>query len=311
MMKRMLILAATLAALATPAFAFELGIVAFQMSSETHARVANAAKDAAIAKGWKTQVLNSEGSLPKHAQQLDDLIQRKVDAIIVAMGKPVEADAQLKAAADAKIPVLTVMAGTSAHTLLDIQVNEYKVGAEAALYILGLLNYQGSILTQRFDGNVGTRIRAKVLDAVLSENTGVKVLASHSMARTQSWRDDVRNGMSALILQNKGKMQGIWASFDAQAYIIDDLLREQGYKRGEVKLVSVDGGAETYRRIADPQSMLLATVAIPFEQMGKAAVDAIDSIVVQKKPKSSVTAGPYLYMDAVLVDASNVAQFAK
>ena len=79
-------------------------------------------------------------------------------------------------------------------------------------------------------------------------------------------------------------------------------MREQGYKKGDVKLVSVDGGAETYRRIADPQSTVLATVAIPFETMGKAAADAIDTIVVQKKPKSSVTAGPYLYMDAILVD---------
>jgi ribose transport system substrate-binding protein len=296
-MKR-LILAAALAVLASPALAFDVGIVAFQMSSETHARVANAAKDAATAKGWKVQILNSEGSLPKHAQQLDDLIQRKVNAIIVAMGKPVEADAQLKAAADAKIPVITVMAGTSAHTLFDIQVNEYKVGAEAALYILGLLNYQGEILAQKFDGNVGTRIRGKVI-------------GSHSMARTQSWRDDVRNGMSALILQNKGKFKGIWVSFDGQAFVIDDLLREQGYKKGDVKLVSVDGGAETYRRIADPQSTLLATVMIPFEQMGKAAVDSLDAIVVQKKPRSSVTAGPYLYMDAVLVDGSNVAQFNK
>ena len=307
----MLALAAAFAALASQAQAFDLGIVAFQMSSETHARVANAAKEAAAAKGWTVQVLNSEGSLPKHAQQLEDLIQRKVDAIIVAMGKPVEAEAQLKAAKDAHIPVITVMSGTSAHTLFDIQVNEYKVGADAALYLLGLLNYQGNILTQRFDGNIGTRIRGKVLDSVLSENTAVKVLASHSMARTQSWRDDVRNGMSALILQNKGKFEGIWASFDGQAYVIDDLLREQGYKKGEVKLVSVDGGAETYRRIADPQSTLLATVAIPFEQMGKAAVDAVDRIVVQKKPRASVTAGPYLFMDAILVDASNVAQFNK
>ena len=282
----------------TPALAFDVGIVAFQMSSETHARVANAAKDAAAAKGWKVQVLNSEGSLPKHAQQLDDLIQRKVDAIIVAMGKPVEGEAQLKAAADAKIPVVTVMAGTSAHTLFDIQVNEYKVGAEAALYLLGLLNYQGNILAQRFDGNVGTRIRGKVLDAVLSENTGVKVVASHSMARTQSWRDDVRNGMSALILQNKGKIEGIWASFDGQAYVIDDLLREQGYKKGDVKLVSVDGGAETYRRIADPQSTVLATVMIPFETDGQGGGRRDRHHRGAEEAEDTVTAGPYLYMDA-------------
>ena len=38
---------------------------------------------------------------------------------------------------------------------------------------------------------------------------------------------------------------------------------------------------------------------------------SIDAIVVRKKPKASVTAGPYLYMDAVLVDGANVAQFNK
>jgi len=290
----------------TAASAFDVAIVAFQMSSETHARVANAAAAAAKAKGWTVTILNSEGSLPKHAEQLDALIQRKPDAIIVAMGKPVEAEAQLKAARAAGIPLITVMAGASPHALFDIQVNEYKVGAEAALYLLGQLGYQGDILTERFEGNVGTRIRGRVLDAVLAENTGVKVVGNHAMARTQSWRDDVRAGMQALLLQHKAGLKGIWASFDGQAYIIDDLLRAQGVKRGEVALVSIDGGVETYRRIADPESTLMATVAIPFEEMGKKAADSIDAIVVRKQPVGSITSGPYLFLDAVVVDSNNV-----
>jgi simple sugar transport system substrate-binding protein/ribose transport system substrate-binding protein len=304
-----LALAAGLAAatlMTTAASAFDVAVVAFQMSSETHARVANAAAAAAKAKGWTVNILNSEGSLPKHAEQLDVLIQRKPDAIIVAMGKPVEAEAQLKAAKDKGIPLLTVMAGASPHTLFDVQVNEYKVGAEAALYLLGQLGYQGNILTERFEGNVGTRIRGRVLDAVLAENTGVKVIGTHAMARTQSWRDDVRAGMQALLLQHKANLKGIWASFDGQAYIIDDLLRAQGIKRGEIALVSIDGGAETYRRIADPESTLMATVAIPFEEMGKQAVESIDAIVVRKQPVGSITNGPYLFLDAVLVDSNNV-----
>lgn len=290
----------------TAASAFDLAIVAFQMSSETHARVANAAAAAARARGWTVNILNSEGSLPKHAEQLDALIQRKPDAIIVAMGKPVEAEAQLKAARDKGIPLLTVMAGSSPHAMFDIQVNEYKVGAEAALYLLGQLGYQGNVLTERFEGNVGTRIRGRVLDAVLAENTGVKVVGTHAMARTQSWRDDVRAGMQALLLQHKSNLKGIWASFDGQAYIIDDLLRAQGVKRGEIVLVSIDGGAETYRRIADKDSTLMATVAIPFEEMGKKAVDSIDAIVVRKQPVNTITQGPYLFLDAMLVDANNV-----
>lgn len=289
--------------------AFEIGVIGFQFSSETHARVANAAAAAAKEKGWNVTLLNSEGSLPKHAEQFEALIAKKVDAIVIAMGKPVEADAQFKAAKDKGVPVITVQSGSSPHALFDIQTNEYKIGADAALYLLGQMGYQGNILAARFDMNVASRIRGKILDNVLSENTAVKEIGKFSMARTQSWRDDVRSGMQALLLQNQGKVQGIWASFDGQAYIIDDLLKARGVKRGEIPLVSVDGGPESYRRIADPESTFLATVAVPFEAMGRAAVNAVETIVVKKQPPSTVTSGPYLFMDAVLVDQNNVKQF--
>ena len=300
---------ALLAALAGPAGAFEVGIIGFQFSSDTHARVANAAAAAARAKGWGVTLLNSEGSLPKHAEQFDALVAKHVDAIIVAMGKPIEAEAQFKEAKDAGIPVVTVASGPSPYTLFDIQSDEYKVGADAALFLLGQMNYQGSLLTARFDLNVATRIRGKVLDAVLSENTGVKEAGSFSMSRTQSWRDDTRAGMQALLLRNQGRVGGIWASFDGQAYVIDDLLQAQGIKKGQIPLVSADGGKETYERIADPNSTILATVAVPFEDMGQEAVDALQAIVVDKKPKESVTPGPYLFVNAVLVNKDNVGRF--
>jgi simple sugar transport system substrate-binding protein/ribose transport system substrate-binding protein len=117
--------------------------------------------------------------------------------------------------------------------------------------------------------------------------------------------------MQALLLQNQGKINGIWASFDGQAYVIDDLLKAQGIKKGQVPFVSVDGGKETYARIADPESTLVATVAIPFEEMGRQAVDAIQTIVVEKKPKETVTKGPYLFRDAVLVAKTNVHEYLK
>lgn len=290
---------------------FELGIIGFQFSSETHARVANTVAEAAKAKGWNVTLLNSEGALPKHIEQFETLISKKVNAIVIAMGKPVEADAQFKLAKEKGIPVITVMSGSGPHALFDIQSNEYKIGADAALYLFGEIGYQGNILTSRFDLNAATRIRGKVLDQVLSENQGVKEIGKFSMARTQSWRDDVRAGMQALLLQNQGKVNAIWASFDGQAYIIDDLLKSQGVKKGQIPIVSVDGGLETFRRIADPDSLLTASVVIPFEDMGRKAVDATEAIAIKKQPKESIVSGPYLFSDAVIVDKSNVAKFIK
>ena len=283
----------------------EIGIIAFQMSSDTHARTANAAAAAARELGHKVTVLNSAGAMPTHAEQLENLIQKPVDGIILAMGKLQELEEQLIRANEQGIPVISVMSGTSPHVLFDVNVNEAEVGAKIAQHLLGLMNFEGNLLVQRYEGHGGTRMRGKILDAVLSEYTAVAVLDTHSMARTRSWREDVRAGMEALLLKHQGEVQGIWASFDGQAFVIDDLLQQQGVEKGEVLLTGVDGGQEVFARIRDPRSLMTATVAIPFEVMGEQAVQAIDQILQGTDP-GEFTRGPFLYMDAVLVDSSNV-----
>lgn len=308
-MKKILAMTAVAAmAMGGPAMAkpLKIGIVAFQMSSETHARCAQSAEKEAKAKGWTSTLLNSRGAIPESATQIENLTSAKVDGLVLCMTKPVELDAQLAAAKQAGIATVTVASGTSPHTLFDIQANEYEVGSKMALILLGQLNYQGVILAERFEGNLATRIRGRELDAVLAENAAVKLEAAHSMARTQSWQEDVRSGMGALLAKNAGKFNGVWASFDGQAFVIDDLLQQQGLKKGQVPLVSADGGQEAFARIRDPNSLLVATVAVPFELMGQKAVEALDAVVSQGKPKDSVVKGPYLFMQPVLVDASNV-----
>ena len=52
-------------------------------------------------------------------------------------------------------------------------------------------------------------------------------------------------------------------------------------------------------------------LASPITIDRKAGTDAMDQIVVKKMPKDKVVQGPYLWMDAVLVDASNVGQMTK
>ena len=298
-------------AMATQGAAFELGVVAFQMSAETQARCANTVGAEAEKLGWTTQVLNSNGALETHASQLDNLIQKGVDGLILCMSKPVQFDAQFLAAKEAGIPVITISSGASPHTLFDVTPNEYVMASEAAIYLLGTINFEGAVLLQKFESNTGARIRGEVTDVVLKENPQVKVLGEHSMARTKSWQDDVRNGMSALILQNAGNVNGIWSSFDGQALIIDDILLEAGMKKGDVSLVSIDGGQEVYRRIKDPGSMMTATVAIPFEDMAAKAVDMMKQIAVDGKAKADLVPGPYLFIPATLVDKTNVDQFLK
>jgi simple sugar transport system substrate-binding protein/ribose transport system substrate-binding protein len=287
--------------------AIKLGIVAFQMSAETHARVANAASEAAKKKGWEVTVLNSRGSTPDHAAQVSDLVQSNVDAILLAMGKVQQLEEALKKAKAKGIPIVTVSSGTSPYTLFDVTSDEFAVGAKIATYFLGRLNYRGNILMQRYERHVGTRIRGKMMDVELSEYTAVKKLAEHTMARSKTWRNDVRQGMEALLLKYKGDgIDGIWASFDAQGFIIDDLLQQMDYKKGDLILVGIDGEQETFRRIRSKESLFTATIALPFHKMAVSAVDALEQIIVNGKKKEDIVKGPFLFMEPILVDENNV-----
>lgn len=284
---------------------FKLGVVAFQMSSETHARVANTVEAEAKKRGWQVTLLNSRGSAPEHVSQIDNLVQAGVDGMVLCMARVNEAESQLAAAKAKNIPIVTVMSNTAPSTLFDVSVDDFAAGAQIANYLLARMNYTGGLLAQRYEQNVSTRARGKVLDVVLSENTGVKLLGQHVMARPQGWQEDVRQGMETLTLRHQGQFGAVWTAFDGQAFIIDDILQQRGLKKGEVLLTGIDGGQETFKRIRDPKSLVVATVAIPFETMGARAVDLMDKIVVQKQPKSRHVAGARLLVPTVLVDETN------
>jgi len=284
---------------------FKLGVVAFQMSSETHARVANTVEAEAKKRGWQVTLLNSRGSQPEHVAQIDNLVQAGVNAMILCMARVNEAESQLAAAKARGVAIITVMANTTPSALFDISVDDFAAGAQITNYLLARMNYEGGMLAQRYEQNVSTRARGKVFDAVMSENTGVKLLGQHVMAKPQGWQEDVRQGMETLTLRHQGQFKSVWTAFDGQAFIIDDILQQRGAKKGEILLTGVDGGQETFRRIRDPKSLVVATVAIPFETMGARAVDLLDKIVVQKQSKSRHVAGARLLVPTVLVDETN------
>jgi ABC-type sugar transport system substrate-binding protein len=60
-----------------------------------------------------------------------------------------------------------------------------------------------------------------------------------------------------------------------------------------------------FDRLRDQDGLLAATLAIPYELLGEAAVDALDDLMAGTPPRQ-VTPGPYLYIDPVLVDRNNV-----
>jgi ABC-type sugar transport system substrate-binding protein len=282
----------------------KVGFVATNFSSESHARVANAFEKLAKEKGWTSVMLNSAGSIDTQATQLENLLQMKVDAVVLAMGHPQEIRPALEKLFAAKIPVITIDTGYVEGVVTDIRSDNFEIGSKMSTYLVDSLGGNGNIIVIKFEKHQGSRMRGKVMDAVLSEFPGIKVLAEYSVVATGRFMDDTRSAMETYATRFGDQIDGVWCAFDQLAYAAGDVLTER-VKGKKIVIVGADGNQETFRRIGE--GLMTATVAQPFEEISAVAADLVQKIVVEgKDPKEAASGRRTYYVPTVLRDATNL-----
>ncbi|HEV7777673.1 MAG TPA: substrate-binding domain-containing protein [Luteibacter sp.] len=289
---------------ACPASAGTVGIIASQGSAESQARSLHAASVAATAAGHQVVLHDARGSLDTYRALLNELIDRRVEAIVLVMGKPSDTDAELARAKAQGIHIASVATGSSRHVDIEVDANHYSAGVSSSLHLFRAMRDRGHLATLRFDGNVGARARGRIFDAVLPDYAEVREVARHTMTDTANWQQDVADGIAGILDEHGETLEGILVSFDAQALIVDDALKARDLDRRRVPLVTVDGSHAVYRRILMPDSSIVATVALPFEAMASKAVERLDAMIAG----TGSAPGKILY-EGILVDETNAAEF--
>lgn len=281
----------------------KVGFIATNFAAEAQARIAGKFEALAKEKGWSAQMLNSAGSIDTQAAQLDNLLQMKVDAVVLAMAHPQEIRPSLEKLFAAGIPVLTIDSGYVDGVVADITSNNFGIGARMSTYLVDSLGGKGNIVVIKFEKHQGSRQRGKVLDAVLSEYPGINVLAEYSVVATKRFMDDTRSAMETYVTRFGDKIDAVWCAFDQLGYVAGDVMAEK-LKDKKVVIVGADGNNETMRRIA--AGTMTATVAQPFEEMASMAADMVGKLV-EGKPAAEVTGGKkIIYVDTPLYDATNL-----
>ncbi|TDY60170.1 monosaccharide ABC transporter substrate-binding protein (CUT2 family) [Aminivibrio pyruvatiphilus] len=280
-----------------------VGFIATNFSAEAQARVANSFEKLAKDKGWDVKMLNSAGSIETQSNQLENLYQMKVDAVVMAMAHPQEIRPALDKLVEAKIPVITIDSGYVDGVVADITADNFAMGAKASTFLMDTIGGQGNIIVIKFEKHYGTRRRGKVLDVVLTEYPGVKILAEYSVVATKRFMDDTRAAMETYATRFGDQIDGVWCAFDQLAYVAGDVLQERGNKKAVI--VGVDGNQETFRRIGAGQ--MAATVAQPFEAMAGKAIELVNALAVEGKTVEEATGGRKIfYMDAPLIDRTSL-----
>lgn len=171
------------------------------------------------------------------ANQVDQLINAGVDAIIVV---PVQADSlapQITAAKEKKIPLLAVNAELKSNDLAgSVQPDDVAAGAQEMEMMAKELDGKGNIvILQGPLGGSGEVNRGKGIDKVLAKYPDIKILAKD----TANWkRDEAVNKMKNWLSAFGGKIDGVVSQNDDMGLGALQALKEGGK---DVPVVGIDG----------------------------------------------------------------------
>lgn len=240
MKKYLLLLAVMMVGITAVSMAFTIGLVLGNMDNPYFVEMANAAKTQAKALGAKLIVLNANYSNATQYNQVEDLIQRKVDAIVI---NPTDSDALIpaaEAAYKAGIPFVCIdRTVNSPNISLDIESNNTEAGEINAKALVKMLGGKGNIAV--ILGTPGLSVQRERTEGFMQV---VKKYPNIHIVAEQNGNFNMADGMKAAeaILTAHPNLDAIYAENDPMALGTVQAIKE--FNRKGIKVFAIDASPQ-------------------------------------------------------------------
>lgn len=275
--------------LAVPsAFAEETKTVAVitpYLASVTTNQMIKAYEREAKSKGWNVVTVDTKGDFGALASRMEDMIARKVDAIVLGSADPNQLKDQIKKSNEAGIPVLGADAGWIPGVTCNVTSDNYVMSAMMTTFLFNAIDRKGNIVVFTHRPHHGVRKRTLILDAILIENPDIKVITEHHV-QVPGPIEDARKAMESILIANPvpGSIQAVWAGWDEPAIGATQAIIAAG-RQNEIVVAGVDGTSQAIELI-EKGTPLIATVSQDFEGMMVILVEQLERIFSGKNPIS-------------------------
>lgn len=283
---------------------FTIGAVFYDESSPNTAPIREAIQEVADEEGVEVIVTDSRSDTAKELADIEDLIVRDVDAIIM---QPIDGEVSARAAGlinDAGIPLFTVNTSFPEEAGIEIVShigqNEVEAGKMQAEYLNEQLPDGGRIVF--IAGTIGASWTDRRTDGYnMAINDNIEIVAEYA---ADCSRDKSAKSMEDVLQRfPAGQIDGAYASCDEIAIGATLAIEEAGREDDFKAFVSVDGDPTGFEAVK--KGILTATVAQDFRGQGlESAKAAIAHLKGEEVEAEIIT-------PAILVDASNVDEFLK
>jgi ribose transport system substrate-binding protein len=286
----------------TAAGKFLLGMVSITVNDSSNARFINGATEAAKALGWDVAVIDAHGSADEANAAIQNLLQRKANAIIDLVFPVTSLGAGLAAAQQANVPVGTWGGGLGN----GVVATNGSGGPQAEPIVKQMvqdLGGKGQVLALTYHTGQVCRDREQVLDDILKGYPDIKVTKNE--VRIPGYLQDGAQYAAAWLA---GRPAGsgplaIWGCWDDPALGAISTLKQQ--QRTDVKVYGENGNADAINAVKD--GTMTATSYAQVEQEGKTMVQTLTEAIKAGKdwqPKA-------VEVPVIVVNNQSVDQFIK
>lgn len=243
-----------------------IGLAISTLNNPFFVSLKEGAEKAAKEAGAELIVVDAQDDTAKQISGVEDLIQKKVDVLLI---NPTDGDAigtAIEAANTANIPVITVDRSANAGKVVShIASDNVKGGQMAGEYILNALGNKGQLVElQGIAGTSAANDRGKGFHEAVDNKAGVTVVAS------QPADFDRAKGLTVMenILQGKKDIQAVFAHNDEMALGAQQAIEASGKK---IMIVGFDATDDAVKAVQEGK--MAATVAQKPGLIGETAVN--------------------------------------
>ena len=280
-----------------------VGVVLFDSTDAFAREVGQGVQQEASRYGWKVDTLAAAGSVAETNNDIEDLVTRKVDAIVVTTVASTSLTAGLAQAKAANIPVISEDGGLAPGvSAAESNVNDASIGV-LINDMFRMMQGKGSLLALTYTPGLPCKLRDDYLFSHLKAYPGIKMTRYELPPSNvpQAGKTAASTFLSAHAA-GSGTL-AIWGCYDDPT--VGALSAVQSANRSGVQLYGYNGSPAALQAIK--QGKFTATVYFDPVGIGQAVFGMLQKVMaagVSWQPK--VIPGPY-----ILVDGKNITAFLK
>ncbi|MCF1843528.1 substrate-binding domain-containing protein [Lactobacillus jensenii] len=244
----------------------KIGVSISTLSNPVFITLKNELQKYSDKKGSKIIINNANNDTSKQNNDVEDLIQQKVDAIIVNPCDSSAISTVIQKANDAKIPVICIDRGADRGTVVSTVASDNVAGGKmAADYLIKKLGLKAKIAElQGIPGASATRERGQGFDKIADKKLNI--------VSKQTAQFDRAKGLSVTenILQAHHDVKGIFSQNDEMAV---GAARAVKASKKDIVIIGFDGTNDALKLIKSGQ--MTATVAQQWDKMADTSLDAV------------------------------------